>query len=960
MLQRNPAPVDRGAPATARRRHPGLRPGRGLAHPGVALSLLVAAVVASGSAIGALLAGGSLGRDIDTLAGHPRTAVAADWIVIVGFGLTLVLGTVLATQVVFDPHCRAIAGFARLAAVLAVVGECAGILASGLDQPVAAAVASVLTVGAALPASLVAITGLGLTAVRLGAHVRTDGPGLAAEPGPTVPTGPAEAGPRTRWRRGYDTGRGPDLPALDAAVGDRIGVGLSGGGIRAASVMLGAFQDPDMREKVLNRARYLVAVSGGGFVAGAFQQALTAAGPAPTGDETALRDPRLAFVEGSPEEEHIRRHASYLAANPVEVLVALGLLMRHLLLNLVLLFGPAIALGVLAGCFLNRVPLTSLRVAADGTTTRLEFAAVARTTWIAIAAVALLVVLSWLGAQWAAAHCDPSGRPGLAHRLRHALNWATPAIGLVFWSVVALTLGLPAVIWAAAWILSLGDRTAALGGSVGAVLITYGASLAALLWRHRKYLTDDSPQIPQAVPRGVGQILLVILALGALAACWLLLFGGAATTVLGADHTGDWVGAVLVLLVVVFLGGFVDETTLSLHPFYRRRLARTFAVRSVRRPGEPALAVPLAPAERTTLSRYGVVAPAVARQFPEVIFAASATVGDGRTPAGANRVSYTFSSEFVGGPEVGYVPTSKLERQLSPRLQRDLTVQGAVALSGAALAASVGTQNAKWYEALFAVSGLRLGAWMPNPGFLTGQTGRGGRAWYEPGLPRVRRMSYLLRELFGAHPAGAPLVQVSDGGFYDNLGLIELFRRRCTTICCIDASADSPPVAATVAQVVGLAYQELGVRVHLDDAPFATTPGSGKPPTDRPNLPGLDQRMSETGVMRVRFTYPPESGLPADRRTGTLVVAKALLWPSLPYQLQAYAVDNPVFPHDSTADQWFDDGQYGAYTALGRALGAAAAAALTARVDDPAVTPPAGAEKIRLSCARPAPAASTP
>ncbi|HOZ58225.1 MAG TPA: hypothetical protein PKY70_08570, partial [Nakamurella multipartita] len=151
----------------------------------MALSLLVAAVVASGSAIGALLAGGSLGRDGDTLAGHPRTAIAADWVVIAGFGLTLVLGTMLATRVVFDPHCRAIASFARLAAVFAVVGECAGILACGLDQPVAAAVASVLTVGAALPASLVAITGLGLTAVRLGAHVRPDGPGLAAEPGPT-------------------------------------------------------------------------------------------------------------------------------------------------------------------------------------------------------------------------------------------------------------------------------------------------------------------------------------------------------------------------------------------------------------------------------------------------------------------------------------------------------------------------------------------------------------------------------------------------------------------------------------------------------------------------------------------------------------------------------------------------------------------------------------------------------
>lgn len=954
MLQRNPTPAGRTDPATGLRDRIAGRPHPGLANPWVALGLMVVAVLATGGATAALLAGGSLGRDVAALAGHPRPATGTDGGVIAGFGIALVLGTVLAGQVVVDTHVRTIAGLARLAAVLAVAAECAGVVATAMELSLVAAVMSVITVSAALPASIVAIGGVGLTAVRLGSQARSGQPGPAAEPNPAAGAGPADGGPRTRWRRGYDTGRGPDLTPLDAAVTERIGIGLSGGGIRAASVMLGAFQDPALRARVLNRARYLVSVSGGGFVAGAFQQALTLAGPPPADDETVLRDPRSAFVEGSAEEDHIRRHASYVARNPGEVLVALGLLMRHLLLNLVLLFGPAIALGVLAGCLLNRIPITSLQVRTEGAVTRLEFTAVAPAAWIAMAGVAVLALLSWLGAQWAAAYCGPAGRRDLPHRLRRALGWATPAFGLVFWSVVGLTLGLPAVIWAAAWTLDLGNRTAALGSSIGAVLITYGASLAALLWRHRKNLADDSPQIPQAVPRGVGQMLLVILALSALAGCWLLLFGGAATTVLGADDATDWAAAAVVLLVVVFLGGFVDETTLSLHPFYRRRLARTFAVRTVRRAGEPVRAVPLAPSERTTLSRYGVVAPAAARQFPEVIFAASATVGDGRTPAGSNRVSYTFSSEFVGGPDIGYLPTSKLERHLSPRLQRDLTVQGAVALSGAGLAASVGAQNSKWYEALFAVTGLRLGAWMPNPDFLAGQARRGGRAWYEPGLPRVRRASYLLRELFGAHPAGAPLVQVSDGGFYDNLGLVELFRRRCTTICCIDASGDGPPVATTLARVVSLAYQELGVRVQLDDSPFATTPGSGKPPAGRPGLPGLDSRMSETAVMTMSFRYPEESGLPADRRTGTLVVAKALLWPSLPYHLQAYAVDNPVFPHDSTADQWFDDGQYGAYTALGRALGAAAAAAVMS-----AAAPRVDASG-RFSSARPDPVASSP
>jgi hypothetical protein len=54
-----------------------------------------------------------------------------------------------------------------------------------------------------------------------------------------------------------------------------VGICASGGGIRSASVTLGALQA--LREDVLSRARYLVSVSGGGYMAGAFQLALTRA-----------------------------------------------------------------------------------------------------------------------------------------------------------------------------------------------------------------------------------------------------------------------------------------------------------------------------------------------------------------------------------------------------------------------------------------------------------------------------------------------------------------------------------------------------------------------------------------------------------------------------------------------------------------------------------------------------------
>ena len=34
-----------------------------------------------------------------------------------------------------------------------------------------------------------------------------------------------------------------------------------------------------------------------------------------------------------------------------------------------------------------------------------------------------------------------------------------------------------------------------------------------------------------------------------------------------------------------------------------------------------------------------------------------------------------------------------------------------------------------------------------------------------------------------------------------------------------------------------------------------------------------------------------------------------------------YGAASEIFPHDSTSDQWFDEGQFAAYTELGRLLG---------------------------------------
>ena len=104
--------------------------------------------------------------------------------------------------------------------------------------------------------------------------------------------------------------------------------------------------------------------------------------------------------------------------------------------------------------------------------------------------------------------------------------------------------------------------------------------------------------------------------------------------------------ALVTLVVVVLLGGVFDITSLSLHPFYRERLARAFAVRVQRRHSDgQVVAVAYEPSETAALSAYGVVAEGV--RFPETIFAAAANLkGEHRTPPGLGAVSFTMSAKY--------------------------------------------------------------------------------------------------------------------------------------------------------------------------------------------------------------------------------------------------------------------------------------------------------------------------
>jgi hypothetical protein len=822
---------------------------------------------------------GVVGADADRFA----DAVRADFLLIGGYMAGLLLLGALGWGVFWTAGARQLAALAMAGAVGAGVLDVAeNLLLDFLDPPTAldgdltmrqvqAAAFAKLTVLAAVAGLAVVVVGVTVSRLtllvweRLGHRAR---PRLQRETDVLAPVAPPpeeeEEEGRTHWDAGsrLPPGRWPA----------DVGIAASGGGIRSACVTLGALQSLRDRGE-LERAGYLVSVSGSGYTVGAFQLALQPVRTRPA-KGVSIAEPEDVFAPGSAEEDYLRRHSSYVADGARQWIVALWTLLRGIVVSLALITLTVAVAGLLLASFYTAVPILDLaalhpRFVADPTANAPAYPAPPGGVLLAIGATAAAAFLSFvldilILSLWE----RPVRRPGRIARALAAVAGLLTVIGL----------GVPAVVWASArvtWGLNIqGAVSTAAGGALSAVLLTYLGTLAGVLWRKRQtigrqvgvvrgWLTGAGAGTgtPQAVPTSLLQRLIVLAVLLLLGLGFLAVLGWVVAT--APRWSLAWrLGLPATLVLCAML---LDQTWLGLHPFYRRRLASAFAVRRLRNDQGKVFADPYPfSSEGTPLSDYA--RPPAGGPFPKVIFAAAANLsGQDRTPPGRHAVSYTFASDFVGGPDVGWVATDKLQQRVSPHLARDLTVQAAMAISGAAFASAMGRQT-RAFQTFFALSNARLGAWLPNPAFLydegTSQPVDQGPAeaparihWTRPRLPRLRRLSYLLREIVGRYPCDNRLLYCTDGGHYENLGLVELLRQRCRLVYCIDASGDTPPLSGTLAEAITLAYEELGVRIELDH-PLELVPGGADPLQPQQPLAALSGRLSKSVVCTGTITYP--------------------------------------------------------------------------------------------------------
>ena len=157
----------------------------------------------------------------------------------------------------------------------------------------------------------------------------------------------------------------------------------------------------------------------------------------------------------------------------------------------------------------------------------------------------------------------------------------------------------------------------------------------------------------------------------------------------------------------------------------------------------------------------------------------------------------------------------------------------------------------------------------------------------------------LLDETFGLTDDRNPYVYLSDGGHFENLGLYEMVLRRCHVIVVSDAGCDPTYTFDDLANAVRRIRLDLGIPI-VFPAMNITRAGQG---TTNPHA----------AIGRIRYAVVDGPDAP----DGLIVYIKATLSGDEPVDVRNFAASDPSFPHDTTANQFFDEARFESYRMLG-------------------------------------------
>lgn len=389
----------------------------------------------------------------------------------------------------------------------------------------------------------------------------------------------------------------------------------------------------------------------------------------------------------------------------------------------------------------------------------------------------------------------------------------------------------------------------------------------------------------------------------------------------GGDRLrGDQIFDYAIIAVLLFLiGYFTNPNSLSFHRYYRKQLSDLFLEFAKKDYDNMALK-DVFNAQSNKKEDY--LAP-----YPLINTCLNLLNPDGDDVFKGTKTSdyFLLSPMYCGSKLVGYVPTNRYWDY------QKMTLPAAVTISAAAVNPGMGMYSNKMLSILMTVFNARLGFWISNPRIL------------ERSRAIVWWPTYFFRELLGRIGSNNTMINISDGGHIENLGVYELLRRNCRLIIAVDAGEDKAYTFFDLNNLIIRARNELGLEIRFREneqpeeliRPRPTQVYSRK----RFAIADIyqwwdDEKVIDTVTQQetsniVNFAEP--------RKVGTFVYVKSsVLAPTgkpvlsdkgseddrRKYGTYKYKIYHPDFPHEPTSDQFFDEVQWEAYHQLGQYIGA--------------------------------------
>jgi hypothetical protein len=347
------------------------------------------------------------------------------------------------------------------------------------------------------------------------------------------------------------------------------------------------------------------------------------------------------------------------------------------------------------------------------------------------------------------------------------------------------------------------------------------------------------------------------------------------------------------LVATIVLAARVDINEFSLNTFYRNRLVRCYLGATRVEDGRN-------PQQFTGFDDDDDMALAIKRDSairPFHVVNCALNLGGSSDLALHTRQSASFTlsplhcgsayksrDQSGGAEELGFIPTSDFgHRDGGPTLGQ------AISVSGAAASPNMGYHTSSVIAFLLTLFNVRLGWWFPNP-----------RKVANGSMSPHFSLSYLSAELFGGASDKSSFVMVSDGGHFENLAAYELIRRKCRVIVISDGECDDTYSFGGLGTLIRMCEVDFRCKIELvvDDL----RPGTG------------EERWSKRRFAVGTVTYD-------DLSTGIVVYVKASMTGKEDTSVRQYKSSNPLFPHESTGDQFYGEDQFESYRHLGREIG---------------------------------------